>query len=178
MTRLPRWRAGSSTPPSQASRSRDPGRIVGEFSPIPAVKTKASRPPSAAASMPGIEPDAIDEIVERESALRIGARLELAHVVADARKALEAAFAVEQILHRAGAHAFLVDQIEHDAGIDLARPRAHRQAVERGEAHRAFDAAAVRERAHRGAAAEMGDDDPAVRDLAARPAGRRSAIYS
>ena len=35
---------------------------------------------------------------------------------------------------------FSRDQIEHDAGVDLARPRSHRQAVERGEAHRALDA--------------------------------------
>ena len=38
---------------------------------MPAVNTKASRPPSAAASMAGIEPDAIDEIVEREARARI-----------------------------------------------------------------------------------------------------------
>ena len=112
----------------------------------------------------GVEADAIDEIVERERGPRIGARLELAHVVADAGQALQAALVVEQLLHRGGAHALLIDQIEHDAGIDLAGPRAHRQAVERGEAHRALDAAARRQRAHRGAAAEMRDDHAPARD--------------
>jgi hypothetical protein len=34
-----------------------------------------------------------------------------------------------------------LNQIEHDARIDLARTRAHRQTIERGEAHRASLAA-------------------------------------
>ena len=46
----------------------------------------------------GVQPDAIDEIVEREARPRIGARLQVAHVVADAGQALQAAFAVEQVL--------------------------------------------------------------------------------
>ena len=56
-------------------------------------------------------------------------------------------------------------QIEQHSGIDLARPRAHRQPVERGEAHRAFDAAAAGQGAHGRAAAEMRDDHAARRDV-------------
>ena len=47
----------------------------------------------------GMEPDAIDEIIERERRARIAARLELAHVVADPRQALEPALVIEQLLH-------------------------------------------------------------------------------
>ena len=41
---------------------------------------------------------------------------------------------------------------------DLTGPRPHGQAVERREAHRALDAPPALERAHRGTAAEMGDN--------------------
>ena len=102
---------------------------------------------------------------------------QVAHVVADAGETLQAALPVEQVRDRRGAHALLRDQVEHDAGIELARARAHRQAVERGEAHGALDAAAVAKRAHRGAAAEMGDDDAAARDSGATSRSR-SATYS
>jgi hypothetical protein len=47
---------GSSTAPSHASFSTMRARMPGEFSPIPAVNTKASRPPSAAASRPAWSP--------------------------------------------------------------------------------------------------------------------------
>ena len=60
---------------------------------------------------------------------------------------------------------FSHDEIKHHAGIDLAGPRAHRQAVESGEPHCAFDAAAVAERTHRCATAEMSDDDTRVGDF-------------
>ena len=56
------------------------------------------------------------------------ARLELAHVVADAGQALQAAIAVKEILHVRCRHALFRDEIEHDAGIELAWPRSHRQA--------------------------------------------------
>ena len=55
--------------------------------------------------------------------------------------------------------------MQDDAGVELAGAGAHRQAVEGGEAHGALDAAAVGERAHRGAAAEVGDDHAAAGDL-------------
>ena len=54
--RYPRaWRAfstGSSDTPSHSSRSAILARMPTEFSPIPAVKTKPSRPCKAAASIP------------------------------------------------------------------------------------------------------------------------------
>ena len=133
------------------------------------MNTKASSPPSAAASSPALQPAAVDEMVDGEGGAGFVARQQVAHVVGDARQALEPGLAVEQVGDLVGAHAALLDQIEHDAGIELARPRAHRQAVERGEAHRALDAPPVAQRAHRGAAAEMRDDDPAAGDRRAPP---------
>ncbi len=60
-------------------------------------------------------------------------------------------------------------------GIEAAAARAHRQPVERGEAHGGVDAAAVVHRAEAGAVAEMGDDHAAAGQIAARcwPACRR-----
>ena len=72
---------------------------------------------------------------------------------------------VEHRLDLLGRQAERLEQIEDDAGIDGARPRAHAQAVERGEAERAVDALAVLQRAQAGAAAQMRDDDAAVGDL-------------
>ena len=51
---------------------------------------------------PGAEPDAMNEIVDGKLRARVLVRLQLAHVIADAGQALQAALAVEQILHRRG----------------------------------------------------------------------------
>ena len=56
-----------------------------------------------------MESDAIGEVVEREACPRVGACLKLAHVVADARKALQAALGVEQILDLRGGHPLLLE---------------------------------------------------------------------
>ena len=65
-------------------------------------------------------------------------------------------------------------QIKQHAWIDLPRPRAHRQPIKRGKAHRAFDALSVGQSAHRSAAAKVRDDDASVCDTRcdfAQPAG-------
>ena len=72
---------------------------------------------------------------------------------------------VEEAGDLGGGHALRLDQVQDDAGVELAGAGAHREAVEGGEAHRALDAHAVGHRAHRGAAAEVGDDDAAAGDL-------------
>ena len=104
-------------------------------------------------------------MVDGEGGAGVVAREQVAHVVRYAGEALEAGLAVEQVGDFRGAHAPLRDQVEDDARVELAGAGAHRQAVERGEAHGAFDAAAFEKRAHRGAAAEMGDDDAAACDF-------------
>src|SRR5215467_11045129 len=115
-------------------------------------------PPEGGSQQACMEPDPIDEIVEREARLRVGTRFQLAHVVAEAREALQSALAIQQVLNLCGGHVLFLDEVKHDAGIDLARPCPHRQAVKRGKAHRALDAAAARKRAHRCTAAQMGND--------------------
>ena len=44
-------------------------------------------------------------------------------------------------------------------------PRSHRKSIECGKTHRALDAASAVYGAHRGAAPQMRDDDPSVRDF-------------
>ena len=78
------------------------------------------------------EPDAVDEVVDREAGPRIAACLELAHVIANARQALQAAVAIKEILDRGGAHALLGKHVENDAGIELPAAGAHGQAIESG----------------------------------------------
>src|SRR5262249_28592381 len=94
------------------------------------------------------KPDAVDEIVEREARLRIRACLELAYVVADPGEAFQAAFVVKKLLDLRRGHLLLVDEIEHDAGIELAGTRAHRKPVERREPHGGFNTTARGQRAH------------------------------
>jgi len=69
---------------------------------------------------------------------------------------------IKQLLDLLDRHALDLQEIENDARIQPPRPRPHRQAVEGGEAPAGFDAPAADQRAHRAAAAEMGNDDPAV----------------
>jgi len=92
-------------------------------------------------------------IVDGKGRARIGVRLELTHIVADAGQALKPTIVVEETLDGGGIHSLFAHQIQHDTGIDLARSRPHRQAIERGKAHRALDAPAFEERAHGRAAA-------------------------
>ena len=63
------------------------------------------------------------------------------------------------------AHLLFRHEIERDARVDLSAAGAHRKPVERGEPHGRGDCAPVMDGAHRGAVAEMGDDDGFARDL-------------
>ena len=70
---------------------------------------------------------------------------------------------VDQLLDRFNVHTLMLQQVQNDAGIERAGARSHGQAVDGGEPHGAGDAAAVLDRAHAGAVAEMGDDEPVPR---------------
>src|SRR5262249_8296017 len=104
---------------------------------------------------PGIQANAGDEIVDGKLRPRVARVLQLPHVVADTGEASEAAVAVKKVLDLLRRHTLFRSEIKYHAGINLARPRAHRQAVQRGKAHGAFDAVPALDGAHRGAAAEM-----------------------
>jgi len=87
-------------------------------------------------------------------------RQPLAMLVArDAGEPLQSALVIEEVLDGGAAHALFSQEIENDARIQLSRPRPHRQAIEGGEAHRAFDTLSRNKRAHGSTAAEMGDED-------------------
>ena len=115
---------------------------------MPAVKTNASSPPRAAASMPASSPGAVDEIFECERGFRIGTFFEFANVIAHPRKPFQTGLTVEKVLDCRGAHTFLRKKIEHNAGIELAGPRSHWQPVKRSKSHGALDTAAIGQRAH------------------------------
>ena len=106
--------------------------------------------------------DSGNEIVDFLPCFGLVGGLERAHVVGQAGQTLEAAFAAKQVLYLGRGHLLLVHQIEEDARVELAAARAHRQAVECGEAHRRGDALAFTDCAHRRAVTQMRDHDPAV----------------
>ena len=104
--------AGSSSAPSQASRSAMRARIAGEFSPMPAVKTKASRPPSAAASRPASSAAAVDEVVDREGGARDRrSRAGRACRCEMPERPFSPDVVVEEVGDLRGGHALLLDQV-------------------------------------------------------------------
>ncbi len=77
----------------------------------------------------------------------------------------QARLLVEQLLHLRGRQAERLEQVQDDTRVHRAGPRAHAEAVERGEAERAVHALARLHRAQAGAAAEVRDDHAPVGDL-------------
>src|SRR6185312_721481 len=108
---------------------------------------------------------AVNEVVDGKRRYWILACLQLAHVVADAGKALQSAIAIKEILYRGRRHALDCDKIQDHARIDLPGPSSHRQTIEGRESHGALHAAPGTESAHRCTAAEMGNNDPAHRNV-------------
>src|SRR5262249_58708941 len=77
----------------------------------------------------------------------------------------QSGFLVEEILDRCGGHSFFRDEIKHNAGIELSRACSHCQSIKCCEAECALNAAAICQRAHRGAAAQVRDDHASLRDV-------------
>ena len=71
----------------------------------------------------------------------------------------------------------MANQIQHDAGIEAAAARSHRQTVGGGESHRGCNAAPAGERAHAGAVAQM-QHDGFARSTRASISGSTDAMYS
>src|SRR3974390_3409500 len=65
----------------------------------------------------GIETDPIDEVLKRKLRCGVRARLELTHVVALPGEALQTGAVVKQRLDLRRSHVFLVEQVEHHAGV-------------------------------------------------------------
>ena len=74
---------------------------------------------------------------------------------------------VEERAEVVGRRALLAQQVEDQPGVERPRARAHDHALERREAHRGVDAAAVADRGERAARAEVAGDQP---QLVERPA--------
>ena len=103
--------------------------------------------------------DLIAEHFDRHRRVGVGrARVEQCfHVGAESGDAEQAGFQIHEITESRGVVAFLLEQIQHHAGIEIARPRAHHEAAGRGEAHRRVERTAVAHRSHARAVAEMRD---------------------
>ena len=74
---------------------------------------------------------------------------------------------VEGVVELVDVEAVLPQQVDQRARVDRAGARVHRHALERGEAHRRVDRAAVADRRDRRAAAEVADDEADL--VAGRP---------
>jgi hypothetical protein len=98
--------------------------------------------------------DSPDKQIDRLRGVWIIARKQRAHVVADARHALQPALLVQHALDRVGVYAIGADQMEYDARVERAAARAHGKAIEAGEAHGTVPATSVPNRAYDGAAAD------------------------
>ena len=154
-------RRRSSSTPRNPSRAQTRSRTNAEFSPIPAVKTSASRPAGRDSHRGDRAGNAIGEDLEREPcALVSGARtvLELAHVPGPA-EALEAGLGVQLTIDLSGAEAVLAEDVDQRARIDRTCAARHRDALERREPHCRVAGAAVPNRRDGATAAQVADDE-------------------
>ena len=69
---------------------------------------------------------------------------------------------VEQIADRLCGHPVLLDQVENDAGVEVAAAATNRKTIECRKAHGRCHALALIHRAHAGAATEMGDNHATI----------------
>ena len=140
---LPRWLAsGSMRMPSHARPWQTCWRMSGEFSPMPAVKTERVQAAQCRRERADLANDAIDEELDRLGRQGAITGQENAHVVADAGDPQQAGFLVEEVLDPINAPA-LPEQEEDHAGIESSAACAHRQPIQRREAHRGIHALAV-----------------------------------
>ena len=155
--------SASSSMPSQAASRHTAPRIGTACSPMPAVNTSASSPPSAAASEPSSRPMRYTKISTASSRADPGWRAARAcrSMMPETPEQPDAGRAA---LDAPRVHPVLAHQVKKHAGIEAAGPGSHRQAVEGGEAHRGGHALARRfMRAHAGAIAEVQHDRRARR---------------
>ena len=142
-------------------RSAIARRTSSRFSPTPPEKTSASRPPSAAA------------IAATACAMRYVKTAKPSGVVEPAERG-EPGLVLERVVELVGRQAALAQEVEERARVDRARAGGHRHALERAEAHRRVDRAAVEHGRDRAAAAEVADDEPRHRAPAPRPTATES----
>ena len=100
---------------------------------------------------------AVTEHLDGQARARILAlaREQVPHVGAPARESAQPGPLVEPPLGLRDRHAFRADEVSDEGGIDVSRPGAHHEALERGEAHRRVHRAPALDRGRRAAVPEM-----------------------
>ena len=91
------------------------------------------------------------------------AREEGLHVGFAVGEGEEAALVVEELFERVSGQVFVAEEVDEDAGVEVAAAGAHGDAAGGGEAHGGVDGFAVEDGGDAGAVAEVRDDD-ALRD--------------
>ena len=115
--------------------------------------------------------DAVREHAERERGVLVpsgGPGPELPHM-RGAREAGEAGLVVQRVIEPVRVEGPGMEEVQQRSGVDGARARRHGHALQRAEAHRRVDGAAVANGGHRAAAAQMADDEPGRRDALCGP---------
>ena len=112
---------------------------------------------------------AVDVDGEREAL-----RIELAHVTRGAGESGEPRLVLEGVVELVDREPALPQEIDQGAWVDRARARRHRNALERREAHRRLDRAAVEDGSHGRTAAEVAHDQPGDPHLRRRPFDRQA----
>ena len=122
-------------------------RTSGEFSPIPAVKTRTD---VESVERGGHESYACCKTVDEDFEREFGAGValfhrgdDLAHIPGNSGDAEEAGFFVEEIVELLAGERTFAHEIGKDAGTDGARPGSHHETFERSEAHGGVYAAAI-----------------------------------
>src|SRR5262249_40184834 len=156
----------------RVKRCSEPGKFLSYASahrcgvlPDPGGKYKSIETAKRRGQQACIKTDTIDKVFKRKASARILTCIELTHIIADPGESFKPAFAIEHRLYLGSGHLFFFEEIENDTRIDLARPRAHWQTIERSEPHGALNAAPIEQSAHRTAAAEMRNNHPSARDV-------------
>src|SRR5688572_28070096 len=118
----------------------------------------------------------MDEVVHGEPRAGFAAPEQDAHVAADLGYPKQARLPVESRFNLLRRESQALKQIEDDAGIDRAGPRAHAETVERREPERAVHALSALHRAEAGPAAQVSHDDTAAGDVRRRGGQNRCDV--
>ena len=149
-------RSVSSWIPRCERPSQIAARTSGECSPIPPVNTSSSRPRERGREGAQRFARLVAEAVDRACGPRIRgtSREQVLHVRRRAGERQEAAFAVDEPRERLLV-VTVIEQVEHHAGIEVARARPHDETTGRREPHRRVDRAPVADGDHARAVAQV-----------------------
>ncbi len=101
----------------------------------------------------------------------VDVRLDVATVGPLFGDAEKAGLLVQCLVHLLGGHASLAHDVEGDGRVAVSRPGSHDKALERGEAHRGVEGAAVLDGVDRRAVPDVGDDEVRLEGILAEEDG-------